>query len=248
MYEEFDISFFIFENVVGLLRKRYRHRLFQLTQALDPDFQIFMIQLNAAHYGVPQVRERLFVIGLNRERCANAIFLPPVPTHEKPRTIREAIGGLEKPVYFSHGLDPKTFPVHPNHWTMRPKSDKFSSGLLRKKRLNGRSFRVLDWSRPSWTVSYGHREIHIHPRGYRRLSVYEAMLLQGFPPDYRIFGALSDQVRLVSDAVPPALAQAVARSLRATLDSTSAGWNRVKPTALKGIQHLYSLSTRPTAK
>ncbi len=244
MYQEFGIKFFVFENVVGLLRKRYRQRLLQLTQALEPNFQILMIQLNAAHYGVPQIRQRLFVIGLNRERCANAIFLP-IPTFAEPRTVRYAIGGLRKPAYFAFGLDSKTFPMHPNHWTMRPRSKKFVSGVLRKKKMNGRSFRVLDWDRPSWTVSYGHREIHIHPRGHRRLSVYEAILLQGFPEKYRILGTLSDQFRLVSDAVPPPLAQAIARSLRATLDTKAGAWNHLK-TRGRGETSSSIFSLRPT--
>jgi DNA (cytosine-5)-methyltransferase 1 len=69
---------------------------------------------------------------------------------------------------------------------------------------------VLEWGKPSWTVAYGHREVHIHPSGKRRLSIYEAMLLQGFRSDYVLNGNLSDQIRLVSDAVPPPLAAALA--------------------------------------
>lgn len=100
---------------------------------------------------------------------------------------------------------------------MTPKSSRFRNGQLVEGQVNGRAFRVLSWDRPSWTVAYGHREVHIHPHGHRRLSVYEAMLLQGFPKDYRLFGTLSDQIRLVSDAVPPPLASALAESIRAVL-------------------------------
>ena len=39
------------------------------------------------------------------------------------------------------------------------------------------------------------------------------MLLQGFRPDYVLKGNLSDQIRLVSDAVPPPLARALAESV-----------------------------------
>ena len=72
---------------------------------------------------------------------------------------------------------------------------------------------MLEWGKPSWTVADGHREVHIHPSGKRRLSIYEAMLLQGFRPDYVLKGNLSDQIRLVSDAVPPPLARALAESV-----------------------------------
>lgn len=46
------------------------------------------------------------------------------------------------------------------------------------------------------------------------------MLLQGFPRDYIIEGTLSDQIRQVSDAVPPPVAKALADSLRQELGLT----------------------------
>jgi DNA (cytosine-5)-methyltransferase 1 len=49
------------------------------------------------------------------------------------------------------------------------------------------------------------------------LSVYEAMLLQGFPPDYVLCGTLSDQIRMVSDAVAPPVAKALAEAIRDAL-------------------------------
>jgi DNA (cytosine-5)-methyltransferase 1 len=44
------------------------------------------------------------------------------------------------------------------------------------------------------------------------------MLLQGFPRDYVLKGTLTDQIRLVSDAVPPPLARAIAESVKKVLD------------------------------
>jgi DNA (cytosine-5)-methyltransferase 1 len=100
---------------------------------------------------------------------------------------------------------------------MAPRSKKFDNGFLKEGEVKGRAFRVLAWDEPSWTVAYGHREVHVHPSGKRRLSVYEAMLLQGYPPDYRLMGTLSDQIRLVSDAVAPPVAAALARRINEVL-------------------------------
>jgi site-specific DNA-cytosine methylase len=69
----------------------------------------------------------------------------------------------------------------------------------RSKRFKGetaapaptRSFRRLSWDKPSPTVAYGHREIHVHPDGARQLSIYEAMLLQGFPRSFVLEGTLT---------------------------------------------------------
>jgi len=108
---------------------------------------------------------------------------------------------------------------------MVPRSDRIFDGSLKEGEIKGRPFRVLKWDAPSWTVAYGHREVHVHPNTKRRLSVYEAMLLQGFPPEYELCGTLSDQIRLVSDAVPPPLAQGLANSIIDVL-----GYDRVSGT------------------
>jgi DNA (cytosine-5)-methyltransferase 1 len=101
---------------------------------------------------------------------------------------------------------------------MRPKSEKFRrAGAIREGDSSHRSFKSLSWSKPSLTVAYGHREVHIHPGGHRRLSVFEAMRLQSFPDDYVLSGNLSSQIAQISEAVPPKLAEAVAMSVRALL-------------------------------
>ena len=112
-------------------------------------------------------------------------------------------------------MEKTAIPHHENHWTMRPLSKRFSrpGGADRA----GRSFRRLEWDKPSPTVAYGHREIHVHPDGCRRLSIFEAMLLQGFPEDFVLEGTLSSQVEQVSNAVPPPLARALAKAIKAAM-------------------------------
>src|SRR6185295_6986267 len=106
-------------------------------------------------------------------------------------------------------------PIHPNHWTMQPKSERFlNPGAAR---TDARSFKRLDWEQASPTVAFGHREIHVHPSGRRRLSIHEAMRLQGFPFEFVLEGNLSEQVEQVSNAVPPPLARSVARAVKRAL-------------------------------
>jgi endonuclease III len=128
-------------------------------------------------------------------------------------TVRDAIGALPVPAFFQRNLNPAEIPHHQNHWTMNPKSPKFSNGFEK----SGRSFRKLSWDQPSPTVAYGHREMHVHPSGTRRVSIFEAMLLQGFPSTYQLLGNFSEQVEQVSNAVPPPLASALARSIQTSL-------------------------------
>ncbi|MGH7963872.1 MAG: DNA (cytosine-5-)-methyltransferase [Candidatus Binatia bacterium] len=209
--DAFALDFFVFENVVGLRSSEHSHRFRTLQRELrKAGFNLFVGDLEAGHFGVPQRRQRLFVVGINSKTLPWVKFQFPTGSVSTP-TVREAIGELPQPIFYRRGLMPQNVPCHPNHWTMNPKSPKFRNGI---QGSNGRSFKRLSWDKASLTVAYGNREIHVHPDGTRRLSVLEAMLLQGFPRDYILCGSLSDQITQISDAVPPPLAEAVAKAVR----------------------------------
>lgn len=212
------VSFFIFENVPGLAGNKHRDRFLRFKRSFQyAGFELYERVLDASDYGVPQHRERIIIIGINRDLHPKAVWKWP-DVESSRRTVRDAIGGLPSPILNARGVDPESTPVHPNHWCMVPKSKKFSTpGALRNGQSWGRSFRTLSWDEPSWTVAYGNREVHIHPSGKRRLSIYEAMLLQSFPPHYVITGNISTQTRLVSEAVPPRLAWHLATAIRSSL-------------------------------
>jgi DNA (cytosine-5)-methyltransferase 1 len=211
------ISFFLFENVPGLLSKRHLERYKKFKRLFTKaGFQVHEKLLNAKDYGVPQDRERIFVVGINQQLYPGKTWTPPAPQENVP-TVRETIGHLPEPIHNDRALNPESFEIHPNHWCLVPRSQKFVSAKLEQGQAYGRSFRTLHWDEPSWTVAYGHREVHVHPNGKRRLSIYEAMLLQTFPPEYRLVGNMSAQVRLVSEAVPVRLARQIALSIRQSL-------------------------------
>jgi len=212
----YGLHFFVFENVAGLLGQKHSRRLRQILLRLaGAGFNVFADDLDAQHFGVPQRRRRLFIVGLNKLLYPEVEFVFPQGTGDNERTVKHAIGGLPSPAYFARDLSVSSIPHHPNHWTMRPKSRKFATGMSG----GGRSFKRLKWDEVSATVAYGNREIHIHPNGRRRLSIYEAMLLQGFPPQYRLTGSLSAQVTQVSNAVPPPVAEAIARAIKGLIDT-----------------------------
>lgn len=216
----FDIDFFVFENVLGLRHEEHRALFDELKHLFrEAGFTIFEGQLDAKDFGVPQTRQRVFIVGFNDRKYTTFQFAFPLGNFQAWMTVKDAIGGLPTPALFSRDLTPDKIPFHPNHWCMQPVSKKFSNGKLeRGVTTNGRPFRVLHWDKPSWTVAYGNREVHIHPSGKRRLSVYEAMLLQGFPDWYQLIGNLSEQIRMVSDAVPPALGEAMGKAVRSVVD------------------------------
>jgi DNA (cytosine-5)-methyltransferase 1 len=217
--EHWQLDFFVFENVRGLTNERHRAE-YDGFKALfeDAGFTLFEHLLDAADFGVPQRRIRLFLVGLNTEKHKQWEFQYPCPQEGTPPTVATAISKLPEPVFYKRKLVPESIPHHPNHWAMTPKSVKFENGFLTSGKKRGKSFRVLAWDKPSYTVAYGHNEVHIHPTGKRRLSVYESMLLQGFPTSYKLLGTMTEQFRQVSNAVPPPLANALAGAIRLFLD------------------------------
>lgn len=214
------LDFFVFENVFGLRTKRHAEQL-QLFKELfgEAGFTLFEDELDAADFGVPQYRRRVFIVGFNASRYEGLKFEFPRGNPDKHVTLREALVDLPEPVYFERGLDAGSIKEATgfwNHWSLRPKSAKFANrnGELVPGDRRGRAFRVLHWDEPSMTVAYGHREVHVHPNMHRRLSIREALRLQGFPDSYRLTGTLSEQIRMVSDAVPPPLARSLADQIR----------------------------------
>jgi DNA (cytosine-5)-methyltransferase 1 len=211
--QHYTVEFVVFENVLGIRDKKHAPTFDALINGLNSlDLSVTEKELCALDFGVPQKRRRIVLSALRVRQGYGSFRLRK---RRGPATVRAAIGGLAAPVFFGLGLAPSDFPVHPNHWTMRPKSPRFRYG--RAKRTDGRSFKRLSWQEPSPTVAFGHREIHVHPSGTRRLSIYEAMLLQGFPRSFVLEGNLSEQVEQVSNAVPPPLARKIAAAVRRAL-------------------------------
>lgn len=219
-----QVSFFAFENVPGLLKNKHKKRYDNILDTFrQAGFMVRSELLNASSFGIGQDRPRIIVVGYNKELYPGLEWTPPSPDGKALLTVKNVIGGLIEPQYWERGLDLESIPLHPNHWCMVPKSKNFTiPGALVQGTARGRSFRTLDWKQPSPTVAYGNREVHIHPSGRRRLSVYEALLLQGFPKEYVLLGSLSDQISQVSEAVPPPLAKAVAMSIKRDLERYSA--------------------------
>lgn len=185
---------FVIENVPGLrdIDKgvQIKSAIAQLQNAGYTVADPFI--LNAAHYGVPQQRLRLFVVG---SRTENLFHIPP------PSLRSISAGSVLANI---HSL--------PNNETREHKAE----SVIRYMRLNygerdqlGRVDR-LDPQLPSKTViaggTNGGGRSHLHPEIPRTLSVMECARLQTFPDDYYFMGPSARQFTQVGNAVPPVLA------------------------------------------
>ncbi|SJZ55945.1 DNA (cytosine-5)-methyltransferase 1 [Enhydrobacter aerosaccus] len=120
----YTVEFVVFENVLGIRDQRHSKVYEALVSGLERlGFDVTEKELCALDFGVPQTRRRIVLSGLRAGR--NHIEVRPRKCHTGATTVRDVIGGLKKPVFFKFGADPSKFPVHPNHWTMQPKSTRF---------------------------------------------------------------------------------------------------------------------------
>jgi len=128
-----DLDFFVFENVLGLRHRRHDEQFRSIKRLFSAaGFRIFESTLNAHDFGVAQVRKRLFVVGLNRRKYPHVSFAFPTQNGIRKRNVRDLIGHLPAPLFFRRGAMTTEIPVHPNHWCMVPRSDRFFDGSLKE--------------------------------------------------------------------------------------------------------------------
>jgi len=200
--QQFKPRTFLIENVAGLLDIDGGEQLSEAMSILSEDGYTIAkpTVMNAASYGVPQNRNRLFVIG---HRTANQ-FIFPEPSSE----IIPCYKAFETPV---NSLE--------NHTTRQHKAE----SIIRYMELNygdrdklGRVDR-LNPNLPSKTVisggTKGGGRSHLHPVYPRTLTVRESARLQTFPDNFVFCGPPARQFTQVGNAVPPLLALELAKSI-----------------------------------
>jgi DNA (cytosine-5)-methyltransferase 1 len=197
--------------------------------------------LDARRYGVPQGRERVFFVGTRAG-------LPPVssvpPTGERPQTAGEVFRALPRP-----GTRPnlgvckaKVVPARKPVLRRSPFAGMLFNGQGRPidlestvntlpASMGGNRTPIVDEEelrsgQSSWVIEYharlmrGEPPLTAAPARLRRITVTEAALLQTFPAEFVFEGSQHAQYTQIGNALPPALAHAVARQLLHSLAAT----------------------------
>lgn len=224
----------VVENVRGIAYRSknegvaaIKERLNQINERHGTSYVSFEAHLNAVMFGVPQIRERLFLIAFRDGTQFNV----PLTTHgqDAPHllpfpTAWDAIGDLVVEEKDFTALMPK------GKWApLLPSIPEGQNYLYHTDRGGGMplfGWRTRYWSfllklskhLPSWTLQAdpGPATGPFHWDN-RLLSVAEMKRLQTFPDDYQIYGNYRVARRQLGNAVPPAMAEAVARRLRSIL-------------------------------
>ena len=213
---------FVAENVKGMMTLGKGEVFKQIVEDFAAaGYKIYHKLLNSADYGVPQIRERVILVGVRNDIEYEYVF--PAVTHgygitglKEVVTLRDAIGDLED---------------EPGDYFTGSYSTIFMS--RNRKKL---------WSQPSFTIQASGRQAPIHPSGEpmvhvgkdkyifsdgeennRRLSVKEIARIQTFPDWYEFSRGKSDKkshnsklnlvYKQIGNAVPVRLALAVAEPI-----------------------------------
>lgn len=212
-------------------------------------YRVGLIILNATDYGVPQIRERMFLIGLHKDVFQGSdadlqgmIEAGMTAQTMRPRTVSDIIRSLgragtegnsrtcaakitfarspimRKSPYAGMMFNGAGRPLPPKKWaTTLPAS------------MGGNKTPIVDEAEifdgeDSYIEAY-HRHLMAGgtprsgdaPPHLRRLTIDECMAIQTFPAAYKLSGSRSAQYRQLGNAVPPMLAEAVARVVAGAL-------------------------------
>lgn len=225
----------LLENVKGLAYRGkdegislLRRELAAINRRQGTSYVLQEIHVNTAGYGVPQMRERLFLVATIDGRS----LAFPSPTHgegnglEPYRTAWDAIGHLDKETWPPE-LNPTgqwaallpSIPEGHNYLWHTPRNEAKGSQALFGWRTRYWSFLLkLAKNKPSWTIQAepGPATGPFHWRS-RLLSIQELCLLQTFPEGYEIVGTRRSAHRQVGNAVPSAIAELMGLEIRRQL-------------------------------
>lgn len=226
---------FLMENVFGITYKGkdeaidlLKNIIKKINQQTGTNYTFSLGIINAADYGVPQIRERVFIIGSRDGK----VFKFPFPTHSNPDIVQtdlfvrepwltawDAIGDLSD-------LEHKDIPVTGKWAKLLPSIPEGKNYLHHTNRGEGVplfGWRTRYWSfllklakdRPSWTVQAqpGSAIGPFHWKN-RRLSTRELCRLQTFPDDYEILGSRTEIQRQLGNAVPSLIGEILGREIR----------------------------------
>lgn len=236
----------VFENVKGLLETEKGFFLDAVLAGFKKaGYTTSHFVLNSVDYGVPQRRNRLFIIA----SLHGVEISEPTPTVKKHVTVAQALKDLPElengdspdekmyaaPAYTNYAnalrgglrkcfnnLVTANAPHIVERYSHIPQGGNWEDipGHLMKNyadvsRCHTGVYRRLKEDEPSVVIGNFRKNMLVHPWKDRGLSVREAARLQSFPDSFRFYGSIGFQQQQVGNAVPPLLAEAVFRSILA---------------------------------
>jgi len=263
--KELSPEVIVLENVTGILAKKNINTLKSIFKCFEKiGYHLNIKVLSSNHYGVPQTRRRVILIG-NRLKIENIYpkkeyydFGKIDKSLKKYRTVGWAFKTLlkNKGKTLNHNLE--LAKIRSNLETQRisyvpegkyiryekdekeylPKKLWFDHNWneIGEKRFREARYYRLDRNKPSPTILTGSR-MYYHPVENRYLTTREAASLQSFPADFEFAGSNTSQWTQIGNAVPPIMAEAIGKSILKMLKNKN---KKIKINKNTNIEHVRS--------
>ncbi|MDD5650712.1 MAG: DNA cytosine methyltransferase [Candidatus Nanoarchaeia archaeon] len=222
LVKELKPKIFVMENVRGLLSMKDSKGIKVIEIILKEfrkiGFKTNYYKVNAADYGVPQKRHRIFIIGTQKEYNFNF-----------PRNTHTENEGLYNKIKLKKWVGIKNILI--NRKELNQKyfySQKLIKGFKRRQYLNklkniGFGWQFLNPNKPSYTISARYWKdgaealIKYKNNKIRMLTPQECALIQTFPKNYKFFGSEREIYTQIGNAVPPLLSSIIAKKIKEIL-------------------------------
>ncbi len=193
----------VIENVSGMVKGKMKSVAGEVVASLKAEgYRVTAGLMEAQYFGVAQLRPRVFFIG---SRIGQPTL--PRPT-SKPIPCRVALADVEPDELFPMSMKCRLLAKN-----MAPGEE----GKAAMIRLTGRAIdfatKMLDPEKPSPTILKTWPPAGFFHWSRRFLSVREALVLTGFPPDYILPGAFKDRWARVGNSVAPPMSRAIGQML-----------------------------------
>lgn len=233
---------FLMENVPGMLWPRHRDYLDEFyAQAHAAGYMIYdPIKVDARDYGLPQARQRVFILGLRQDVVAEGFDWPPKPTHCEERSpmpeglmpwndcrfaFAPAPLGDPNDVHMQHGqalID--AFASTPHNGGSRKESNRV---LPCHREHDGHKdvYGRINPAKPAPTMTTAcinpSKGRFVHPTLNHGITARQAARIQTFPDDFVFTGGLIATGQQIGNAVPVLLAKALVGHIKTLLNSSA---------------------------
>ena len=178
-----NLPYFILENVKGLVNHEGGKTLKVILEELDKaGYKVYHRVLNSLDYGVPQMRERIYFVGIRKDLVNGNNFEWPKPV--KPPNVKDYLIDNSEMEFNEKKRAYETF--------LKFLNNRYNKGLFKIEKLLKEDHLVLDTRQSDLrlyrnkvpTLRTGrHGVLYVRKGKFRRLSGFESLLLQGFPKD-----------------------------------------------------------------
>ncbi len=243
LVEAIEPDFIVMENVKALVNTANGYFLTQIEQelrhlGLKPQIKV----LNARDFGVPQNRERVFIIAMKNQnfdffRLPESRAVNVIDAISDLHFLESGEGAFEQEYLFSeksayqHEMRQNSNKLFNHQATnhneialtklrmIPPEGDKSSlPSELHGKQQFGTTWSRLKWHEPSPTIDTRFdtpsNGCNSHPELHRAITPREAARLQSFPDNFVFYGKKTEICKQIGNAVPPKLAYAIAQTLK----------------------------------